>query len=143
MSPYNRFCKGPANWIGIKPSQRSMFAGPKVPTKLSQVRDDVLYALSVVRNIYPTFRTERADHMSEDNVACLVPGARAVNPMSEELNMVWAPRKAWMYNHVGPKIGTERTNNQYMFPPRLRTWDFGQLPRQEPGVHEPGCTTAR
>ena len=91
---YDSFCKDPANWLNIKKNRRNVFAGTKVVMQLSQAGDESSDTLAVTKNIYQSFRSPRADHMSEDIVACLVPGARGDNPVIETLQMAWKSLKA-------------------------------------------------
>ena len=111
---YDSFCKDPANWLNNKKNRRNVFAGTKVVMQLSQAGDESSDTLAVTKNIYQSFRSPRADHMSEDIVACLVPGTRGDNPVNETLQMAWKSLKALGAKHVGPKIGTVRINQQDM-----------------------------
>ena len=49
---------------------------------LTQVGDDAGDTLAVLKNVYHTLSTQRAaDNLSEDIVACIVPGRQTDNPI--------------------------------------------------------------
>ena len=106
---YDSLCREPVDWAAIKRHKRSHFAGAKATMTLSQVGDEGGDTLAVLKNIYQTFRAERPqDHLSEDVVACLVPGVSGDTPINETLNTAWKSLKALGNKHIGPKIGNVR-----------------------------------
>ena len=106
---YDSLCREPVEWGAIKRHKRSFHGGAKVTMQLTQPGDDAGDTLAVVKNVYLNFRTERAtDHLSEDVVACIVPGRCGDSPMNETLNAAWKSLKALGNKHVGPKIGNIR-----------------------------------
>lgn len=108
---YDSFCRDPLNWANIKKHKRSHLAGAKVLMEMSQAGDESADTLAVVKNIYMAFRTERtSDHLSEDIVACLVPGSAADSPDNPILSVAWKSLKALGNKHHGPKIGILRFN---------------------------------
>ena len=106
---YDSLCREPVDWGAIKRHKRSFFAGAKVTMDLQQVGDEGGDTLAVLKNVYMAFRTERAsDHLSEDIVACIVPGRSGDSPINDTLNTAWKSLKALGCKHVGPKIGNIR-----------------------------------
>ena len=74
MFIYDSFCRDPVDWGVIKKHKRSHWMGAKVEMKLTQAGIEEGDTLAVLKDMYQTFRTERADHLSEDVVVVL--GAR-------------------------------------------------------------------
>ena len=110
---YDSMCREPVDWGAIKRHKRSHFAGAKVTMNLSSVGDEAGDTLAVLKNIYLSFRTERAqDHLSEDVVVCLTPGVTGDTPINETLQTAWKSLKALGNKHIGPKIGSIRVSQE-------------------------------
>ena len=87
--------------------------GAKVTMQLTNAGDEAGDTLSVLKNVYQTFATQRTtDHFSEDIVACVVPGRHGDHPTNEVLNTAWKSLKALGNRHVGPKIGNIRMSQE-------------------------------
>ena len=105
---YDSFCRDPMDWAHLKKHKRSYFGGAKAMMNLQQVGDEAGDTLAVLKNVYLTYRSERPDHLSEDIVACLVPGCGMDSPVNEMLQAGWKSLKSLGSKHLGPKIGTLR-----------------------------------
>ena len=81
--------------------------------ELTQPGDEASDSLAVVKNIYQTFRTERpSDHLSEDIIACIVPGRSGDSPVNDALDKAWKSLKVLGNKHIGPKIGNIRVSQE-------------------------------
>ena len=110
---YDSLCRDPVDWSAIKRRKRSFFAGTKVTMQMSQAGDEAGDTLAVLKNVYQSFRTERAsDHLSEDIVACIVPGGQGDSPINDALNTAWKSLKALGNKHIGPKSGSVRVSKE-------------------------------
>ena len=108
---YESMLRDPLDWASVKRNKRSVWAGAKVTMELNQAGDEAGDTLAVVKNIYQTFRTERAsDNLSEDIVAVTVPGRNGDAPQNEILNTAWKSLKALGNKHIGPKVGSIRVS---------------------------------
>ena len=110
---YDSLCREPVNWSTIKRHKRSVLSGATVSMQLSQVGDESGDTLAVLKNIYLAFRTERpADHLSEDIVACIVPGRCGDSPINDVLHTAWKSMRALGNKHIGPKVGSIRVSQE-------------------------------
>ena len=110
---YNSLCREPVDSAAVKRHKRSFFAGAKVTMDLTQAGDEASDTLAVIKNIYGTFRTERpSDHLSEDVIACIVPGRSGDSPVNEVLDKAWKSLKCLGNKHIGPKIGSIRVSQE-------------------------------
>ena len=110
MFIYDSFCRDPVDWGVIKKHKRSHWVGARVEMKLTQAGTEEGDTLAVLKDMYQTFRTERADHLSEDVVVCLVPGVSGDSPVNETLTTAWKSLKALGDKHLVPKIGIIRVS---------------------------------
>ena len=110
---YDSLCREPVDWSAIKRLKRSFHGGVKVSMKVTHIGDEDGDTLAVVKNIYQTFATQRAsDNLSEDIVACVVPGRQSDNPTNDVLSSAWKSMKALGNRHIGPKVGTIRVSQE-------------------------------
>ena len=113
MFYYDSLCREPVDWGAIKRHRRSCFNGAKVTMQLTNAGEESGDTLSVLKNVYQAFATQRAtDHLCEDIVACVVPGRQGDTPTNEALNTAWKSLKVLANRHVGPKIGTIRVSQE-------------------------------
>ena len=86
--------------------------GAKVTMTCTEAGVEAQDTLQVVKDMYLEFKTDRApDHLREDVISVIVPGAASDNLNNEILNSLWRSLKALGNKHVGPKIGAVRMNS--------------------------------
>ena len=112
---YDTLCREPVDWGAIKRLKRSFYGGAKVTMRFTNPGDEAGDTLAVLKSVYQAYATQRAsDHLSEDIVACIVPGRQGDNPQNDVLNTAWKSLKALGNRHVGPKVGNIRVSQDDM-----------------------------
>jgi len=112
MFVYDSFCRDPMDWTSLKKGKRGLISGAKVQMTFTHAGEESGDTLTVLKEIYTRFRTERADHLSEDMLVCLVPGSKADTPVNDMLQAAWRSLKAMGSKFHGPKIGQLRVSQE-------------------------------
>ena len=125
---FDAFCRDPINWDIIKRRKRSFTRGAKVRVVASDIGNEEGDTLVVLKELYGVFRTERDDHLSEDMLLAVVPGARQDNPVNDALQAAWKSLKALGTKFQGPKIGQIHVNQNEVLAATYTRGAWNQAP---------------
>ena len=98
----------PVDWEKVKRMKKSVFHPMVFDFEADSVLDPVF-------EVYHACRTEHEDGMSDDLIACIVPGPPPNSPSNKSVEACYKKLKTLVPKHQSPKIGTIVPSSQDVF----------------------------